>query len=147
MLVGVCVCVCAWHVCSILLWHLNHFAQVATGMGQQQQQGHLSASQSAGREGSVHTYTPTHIAYCIVRCYTFLYCAILHIYTYQLQHLLMFMAKEKTFWWMVCWSCLMCSIHIFTSIVKKLREMLFNVHSTNFLTLLYKPGMCLILCF
>lgn len=29
--------------------------------------------------------------------------------------------------------------HFFTSIVNKLRKMLFNVQSTNFLKLLYKP--------
>lgn len=42
---------------------------------------------------STHTY----IAFCIVRCYILLYCAVLHMHThtYQLQHLLMYIVNGK----------------------------------------------------
>lgn len=62
-------------------------------MGQQQQQGHLSASQSAGREGAVHTYIHSFLHCALL--YLVILCSPSHAHTYQLQHLLMYIVNGK----------------------------------------------------
>lgn len=82
---------------------------------------------------STHTY----IAFCIVRCYILLYCAVLHMHThtYQLQHLLMYIVNGKGKNILMDGMLIMFNVqdtHFLPILYKILRKML-NVQSTNFL--------------
>lgn len=132
-----CVYVCVHDMCAPScydIWTISRRWQLGWGNNNNNNKTICQlVNQQEEKVPSTHTY----IAFCIVRCYILLYCAVLrmHTHTYQLQHLLMYIVNGKGKNILMDGMLIMFNVqdtHFLPILYKILRKML-NVQSTNFL--------------